>query len=84
MENNEIDIPDDPKDKINKEELIMKAEAHEEKKKTDEDNLDIEKNPDIEDPRLYSPLQEPDIPHPSERIAEENTGEDSDSDLSSS
>lgn len=29
-----------------------------------------EDNPDLEDPRLYSPLQEPDTPSPHERILE--------------
>jgi hypothetical protein len=49
-------------------------------KETPEDEHDIEKrkkqseideNPDLEDPRLYSPLQEPDRPSPSERVHEE-------------
>ena len=31
----------------------------------------LNKNPDEEDPRLISPLQEPDRPAPSERIPEE-------------
>ncbi len=40
-------------------------------KPIDEEKLaEIERNPDLEDPRLYSPLQEPDRPHPSERTSE--------------
>ena len=31
----------------------------------------IEENPDVDDPRLYSPLQEPDRPDPGERKSEE-------------
>jgi len=32
---------------------------------------EIEENPDLEDPRLYSPLQEPDRPAPKERTRDE-------------
>jgi len=32
---------------------------------------EIEENPDLEDPRLYSPLQEPDRPAPKERNRDE-------------
>jgi hypothetical protein len=47
-------------------------EKVEEKISTEE--KDIDKNPDIEDPRLYSPLQEPDRPAPSERATDEDEG----------
>jgi hypothetical protein len=38
---------------------------------------EIAENPDVEDPRLYSPMQEADRPAPEERIeqVEESTGE---------
>ena len=35
-----------------------------------EEGLSIEQNPDVEDPRLYSPLQSPDTPPLEERAAE--------------
>lgn len=41
------------------------------KKKAIEAEEAIEKNPDVEDPRLFSPLQEPDRPASNERCPEE-------------
>ena len=48
---------------------------------SEKEKAEIEANPDLEDPRLYSPLQEPDIPdaklraqtgaHPDEEPSEE-------------
>lgn len=43
-------------------------------KKIPTEEEDLDKNPDIEDPRLYSPLQEPDRPAPCERVADEDAG----------
>ena len=40
------------------------SELEKQKKKK---QAEIEENPDLEDPRLYSPLQEPDRPAPEER-----------------
>jgi hypothetical protein len=40
------------------------SELERQKKKK---QAEIEENPDLEDPRLYSPLQEPDRPAPQER-----------------
>ena len=34
--------------------------------------LEWEENPDLEDPRLFSPLQAPDTPDPQERIHDES------------
>ena len=44
------------------------SEQEKERKKK---QSEIEENPDLEDPRLYSPLQEPDRPDPTERTHEE-------------
>jgi len=43
-----------------------------EEKLSKEEIAEIEENPDLEDPRLYSPLQEPDRPKPSLRTREES------------
>ena len=48
----------------------LPIEEEKEKKKIEQEGV-TEKNPDVEDPRLYSPLQEPDRPAPSERTSEE-------------
>jgi len=40
----------------------------------------IDKNPDVEDPRLFSPLQEPDRPAPDERTSEQTKDSKSSSD----
>jgi len=53
------------------EEIAETAKPTKGEKPIDEEKLaEIERNPDLEDPRLYSPLQEPDRPHPSERTSE--------------
>jgi len=44
----------------------------------------IEENPDLEDPRLYSPLQEPDRPAPQERSQDEDDKSTTDTNASSS
>ena len=44
------------------------SELEKQKKKK---QTEIEENPDLEDPRLYSPLQEPDRPAPKERTRDE-------------
>ncbi|MFW6126181.1 MAG: hypothetical protein ACOC58_03665 [Chloroflexota bacterium] len=50
----------------------MPEEPAEEKKPTEAEKLAvIDQNPDLEDPRLYSPLQEPDRPSRNSRRAEE-------------
>ena len=60
-----IKTPENDKGKAHSESSIMKEGI-------DENKLaEIEANPDIEDPRLYSPLQEPDRPDPSERKKEQ-------------
>jgi hypothetical protein len=46
------------------------SELEKQKKKK---QAEIEENPDLEDPRLYSPLQEPDRPAPEEREQDEET-----------
>lgn len=56
------------KDKTNK---GLSAEEELPKDKTIEAEKPVEKNPDIEDPRLFSPLQEPDRPDSQERCSEE-------------
>jgi hypothetical protein len=45
--------------------------------KPSEISPEVAENPDVEDPRLYSPMQEADRPAPEERIdqVEESTGE---------
>ena len=48
-----------------------KEKPAEEEKLGKEEIAKIEENPDLEDPRLYSPLQEPDRPDPSLRTHEE-------------
>lgn len=40
------------------------------------EGLSIEQNPDVEDPRLYSPLQAPDTPPVEERAAEKPQAEE--------
>ena len=49
-----------------------KEKPIEEEKLSEEEIAEIEENPDLEDPRLYSPLQEPDRPDPSLRTHEEH------------
>ena len=55
-----------------KEKSDKKERPTEEKKPGEEEIAKIEGNPDLEDPRLYSPLQEPDRPDPSLRTHEES------------
>jgi hypothetical protein len=43
------------------------------KNKIEFDEEAIRENPDLEDPRLFSPLQEPSAPAPHERITEEES-----------
>jgi len=45
----------------------MEEQAGQEEELAEEEKAKIEANPDLEDPRLYSPLQEPDRPDPSLR-----------------
>jgi len=45
----------------------MEEQAGQEEELAEEEKTKIEANPDLEDPRLYSPLQEPDRPDPSLR-----------------
>ena len=45
-------------------ESLTESEREKERKKK---QSEIDENPDLEDPRLYSPLQEPDRPDPTER-----------------
>lgn len=47
------------------------TEEKNEKGKIEEEAV-VEENPDVDDPRLYSPLQEPDRPDPGERKAEDS------------
>jgi len=49
------------------EELAKEEQAGQEEELAEEEKTKIEANPDLEDPRLYSPLQEPDRPDPSLR-----------------
>jgi len=62
---------DNESQKIPKDQMNTGVPTEEEKRKKIEEEGVAEKNPDIEDPRLYSPLQEPDRPAPSERTSEE-------------
>jgi hypothetical protein len=66
----EGDVEDGPESEIEK--LKKKKQA------------EIEENPDLEDPRLYSPLQEPDRPAPEERIQNEEDKSTTESSESSS
>ena len=50
----------------------LSAESEMKKRKIIKKKEIIEKNPDVEDPRLVSPLQEPDRPAPRERINKES------------
>ena len=43
------------------------GDVEDELEKKKRKQAEIEENPDLEDPRLYSPLQEPDRPAPEER-----------------
>lgn len=63
-ETNETKYPDSDN---NNDAEVTPEDEHEKSKKQSE----IDENPDLEDPRLYSPLQEPDRPNPTERIHEE-------------
>ncbi len=47
------------------------AEDNAGKKQSPESEEAVEKNPDVEDPRLFSPLQEPDRPGTEERASDE-------------
>ncbi|MBN1227104.1 MAG: hypothetical protein JXA79_08930 [Deltaproteobacteria bacterium] len=47
--------------------------AFEDEREKSKKQSEIDENPDLEDPRLYSPLQEPDRPNPTERIHEEES-----------
>ena len=47
------------------------SDEEKEKNKCVEETFDVN-DPDVEDPRLYSPIQEPDRPDPVERACEEN------------
>jgi len=49
-------------------EVVPESELEKQEKKK---RAEIEENPDLEDPRLYSPLQEPDRPAPKERTRDE-------------
>jgi hypothetical protein len=51
---------------------MTESEAEEEREKKKKKQLEIDENPDLEDPRLYSPIQEPDRPDPSERTHEKD------------
>ena len=51
----------------------LSAEEEMKKKKAIEAEEAIKKNPDVEDPRLFSSLQEPDRPASHERYSEEKT-----------
>ena len=81
---------EDKKTKVENEEITADSSAHKEhdkkpakeekpageEKLSEEKIAEIEKNPDLEDPRLYSPLQEPDRPNPSLRTHEESEHEE--------
>ena len=61
----------DEAQETSKDQINTELSSEEQKKKKPEELEVIEKNPDIEDPRLFSPLQEPDRPAPTERSSEE-------------
>jgi len=61
----------DEAQKIPKDQMNTELSSEEEKKKKPEEVGVADKNPDMEDPRLFSPLQEPDRPAPEERSPEE-------------
>jgi len=62
-------------------ECSPESEMEKQKKKK---QAEIEENPDLEDPRLYSPLQEPDRPAPQERSQDEEDKSTTDANTSSS
>ena len=70
MINNDDESQKRPKDKEN---TVLPHDEEKEKKQFEGEGF-AEKNPDVEDPRLYSSLQEPDRPAPSERATEEKEG----------
>ena len=68
-----IDANDKPQEKPeNQMNTRLPNKEEEEKKKKIEEEGSADNNPDLEDPRLYSPLQEPDRPDPSERTSEDS------------
>ena len=74
---NEKEVPKEPKNKESGDHLAMvqqEKSTHEEE--TEEKKLKKEENPDVEDPRLYSPLQEPDSPPAEERTCEKCPAEE--------
>lgn len=68
--------PERPKDKELEELLAMTQQEKPTQEEAEGEKLKEKENPDAEDPRLYSPLQEPDVPSPKERISEESPAEE--------
>ncbi len=54
---------------------VRHSEEDKQKTKSVEETF-VESDPDVEDPRLYSPIQEPDRPDPTERASEEKEKSD--------
>jgi hypothetical protein len=63
---------DDKSQKTSKNQTNTRVSSEEEKgkEKIKEEGV-VKENPDVDDPRLYSPLQEPGRPDPIERTSEE-------------
>ena len=62
----------------------QEGDVGDELEKKKKKQAEIEQNPDLEDPRLYSPLQEPDRPAPQERSQDEKDKSTTDANASSS
>jgi hypothetical protein len=74
---NENEEPKKTKDKESGDLLAMVQEENSTvKEETQEKKVNKEENPDVEDPRLYSPLQEPDSPPVEERTCEKSPAEE--------